>query len=892
MKIPKNKIATITIAIFFMLSMTASMTLLPKASASSAPQIPTYAFVNVAPDPAGVGQTVNIGFWLDIPPPTANGALGDRWEGFTVVVTSPSGTTTTLGPFTSDDTGGTHANYTPTAVGNYTVTFSFPGQTLRGGTYAGEPPSYLGSAYIGDYFEPSSAKTTFTVQTTAVPAIPQTPLPTNYWSRPIESVNDLWYTISGNWLGLGANPFAATGTYNITGNYNPYTTAPTTAHIIWTKPVAFGGLVGGEFGGTSTSNFYSTSQYEPKFAPIIMNGILYYEQYPGSSTYPVGFTAVNLQTGQTLWTDNTTAALRCGQILDFVSPNQYGSIAYLWTSGSGALGSSAFAVGGGTWTLYDAMTGEYVLSIVGGTTMTLTEDANGDLIGYYVNTTSITYAVPGNPFTPVVAWTQTLNMWNSTQAILYPTGYIPGVTVANWLWRPALDSLIPFSAGIVWSVPLPSRLAGVLLPTTLSIATVNSGVVLLTAGIYTDVASFFNTGFQIQAGYNANTGAQLWMTNRTLDPFARDQFTQASNGLFFYIDADKGTLTAYSMTTGTLAWGPVALTGTNGIFPVPDPYDSIGGYISCPADGVLYVFGFGGDIWAINIATGAILWYTNTNTLSGLAGSDTPYGVWPLWIFSSESIAGGVLFVNEGHEYSPPLFRGASQLALNITNGKLLWSIMSFDVTNSMTISDGIGVLLNAYDNQIYAYGMGPSKTTVCAPDVGVTTATPITISGTVTDISAGSQQQAVAANFPNGLPCVSDASMKQFMEAVYMQQPLPTNITGVPVQIAVLDSNGNHYPIGTVTTDQSGSFSLTWTPIITGNYTVYASFAGTQSYYGSYAETHFYASSPPATPAPTAPPVTGLASTASLELGVAVIVIVIVIIGVAILAVMLRKRP
>ena len=68
--------------------------------------------------------------------------------------------------------------------------------------------------------------------------------------------------------------------------------------------------------------------------------------------------------------------------------------------------------------------------------------------------------------------------------------------------------------------------------------------------------------------------------------------------------------------------------------------------------------------------------------------------------------------------------------------------------------------ILNAYDNQIYAYGMGPSKTTVTAPDVGVTTATPVTITGTVMDISAGSQQNAVAANFPNGLPCVSDASM------------------------------------------------------------------------------------------------------------------------------------
>ena len=52
--------------------------------------------------------------------------------------------------------------------------------------------------------------------------------------------------------------------------------------------------------------------------------------------------------------------------------------------------------------------------------------------------------------------------------------------------------------------------------------------------------------------------------------------------------------------------------------------------------------GFGGDMWAIDAATGDELWYTSTNKLIGEAGSDTPYGVWPLWVFSGGSIAGGV----------------------------------------------------------------------------------------------------------------------------------------------------------------------------------------------------------------------------------------------------------
>ena len=80
-------------------------------------------------------------------------------------------------------------------------------------------------------------------------------------------------------------------------------------------------------------------------------------------------------------------------------------------------------------------------------------------------------------------------------------------------------------------------------------------------------------------------------------------------------------------------------------------------------------------------------------------------------------------------------------------------------------------------------------------------------------------------------------------MGYVYQQQAEPTNFTGVPVQIAVLDSNGNHYPIGTTTTDESGTYSLTWTPTIAGNFTVYPSFAGTNGYWPSTAETHLFPS-------------------------------------------------
>ena len=872
MKILKNKTMAIIIASILMMSMGVSSMLMSNVNAHTPTwQVTTYAYINVAPNPSGLGQTVNVGFWIQIPPPTASGAVGDRWHNLTVTVTHPDGTKETLGPFTTDDTGGTHTDYTPNQVGNYTFVMTFGGQILTG-----ENGAAKNNEYIGDYFLPStSPSVTLSVQQQPVPQISTVPLPTSYWTRPVQSGNGLWYTITGNWLGLGLHSFANTGMYNITGDYNPYTTSPKTAHILWTKPVAFGGLVGGEFGGTDTSNYYSTSQYEPKWAPIIMNGVMYYEQYPGSSTYPAGWVAVDLRTGQTLWSYNSTQTLRCGQLLQYVSPNQYGTTAYLWSTGNplGASLSSTTILTGLTYNLYDAMTGNYVLSIVNGTSMTLTEDQGGDLVGYFVNTT--------------IANKPTLNMWNSTQAILYPNSqYIPGVTIANWQWRPALGSLIDFGRGTVWTQQLPTNISNLPFPTTLSISTVNSGVVLMTAGN----ATYFNTGYQIEAGFNANNGAQLWVINRTLTPFTRESITKAGYGVYVEIQSATGVLYGYSMNTGALLWGPKQLTGNNGGLDVPDPYDSIGGYQSILANGTLYLMGFGGDMWAVNILTGSTLWYTSTNIVHGQAGSDTPYGVWPLWVFSGGSVADGVWYLNEGHEYSPPLFRGAQQLAINITNGQLIWSINGFDVTNGATIVDGIMTVLNAYDNQLYSYGKGPTAMTVNAPTVGITTDTPITITGTVIDISAGTKQAEQAANFPYGLPAVSDASMTPWMEYVYMQQPMPANITGVPVTIRVTDSNGNNRQIGTTTSNADGMYSFTWKPDISGSYTVYASFAGSESYYPSHADAAFSATSPAAIT--TAPPVEAQPPTGMyIAISAVAIIVAIAIVG-ALLALMMKKRP
>ena len=858
--------------------------------------VSTLAFLNVSPNPIGIGQGLTVNMWLAEAPPTANGAYGDRWQNMTVKVTLPDATTTTLGPFTSDASGGTAVIYTPKQIGNYSFVMNFPGQTLAGNNPAPGPSR---SAAIGDYFMPATSNTvTVTVQEQAVSTIPFNFLPTEYWTRPINAMNTNWYSISGNWLGIS-------GCYNSSTIYNPYSSSPKTSHILWTKPEAFGGTVGGEFGGsnvmgTLTSNYYSARQYETMFTPIIINGVLYYEQYPASTNNPSGWVAVNLKTGQTLWTNDASnygggsaqqtaltsagivTSLTCGQLLNYVSPNQFGGFAYLWSTGTPAGVVST----GTTYNLFDAMTGKYVLSIVNGSSFGmagLTQDEQGDLIGYYIDNS--------NPKAP------TLNCWNSTQCLINGTW---AASAYGWMWRPTQNGRIAFNGGIMWSKPLPTTYDGNSI-TNLSagmspgfgINSINSGTIILSCAEFVSV--YYQSGYVIEAGYSQTTGEQLWITNRTETPATKlSTYIAAvsmgngpslnSDGVFVEINMNTLTMNAYSDYTGKLVWGPVVLPDAN----TYDVYQ-ISGYV---ANGTLYLFGMGGDIYAANIHTGEILWHTTTDALQGSAGYNTPYGVWPLWPLNAPNvIADGVFYLAEGHSYSPPTPRGLQLIGVNITNGELVWSMLGDFVTNHLALSDGVMVGANNYDNQIYAFGTGATKMTVNAPNIGVTTATPITITGTITDLSSGASQEAVAANYPNGLPCVSDASMSDFMEAIYEQQPMPTNITGVPITISVLDSNGNYRTIGTTTSEPAtGTFALNWTPDISGSYTIYATFTGSESYYSSNAVAYIYTSEPPATasPQPTSAP-----SMSDLYFLPSVVGIIIAIIAVGLLTIlMLKKKP
>ena len=463
--------------------------------------------------------------------PTAFGEVGGRWQGFTVLITTPSGTTTTLGPFTANDASFYVTYYTPATVGNYTFKFNFPGQHVTGFSFVTDQP-------INNYFAGSSFTTSLSVQQQPASSYSQTPLPTSYWTRPINSQNSLWAAISGNWLALGTSTFGSTN-YNSTGNFNAYSTGPGSAHILWSKPVENGGLIGGEFGGTDTSNYFTGKSYQMEFTPpIIINGVLFYN----APTNPKeGFYAVDLQTGQQLWWQNSTGApyqpfggmvvgwaypdLTLGQTYNYLSPNMEGGLPYLWSTDTN------------TWYMYDANTGNLILQMTNALSPTedsqlTVEGPNGELLDYIVGT----------------GW---IALWNSSQAIGTFGEYTPPISLFStnyWVWSPPTGASLNWETGIQWNITSQTYPGE-------AIVDVNSGIILTSTD--TGVGSFLappTVSYAIEVGYSATTGNQLWIQNVTLPSGPTTGFNYEmgpmADGIFTVYDAFAEQWYAYNANTG------------------------------------------------------------------------------------------------------------------------------------------------------------------------------------------------------------------------------------------------------------------------------------------------------------------------------------------------------
>jgi hypothetical protein len=888
MNILRGKTTATTIAIFLIISMTASIMLLPTTSAHTPPwNIPTFAYINVAPNPVGVGQSVEIIMWLNQVIDGASLLNSVRFHNYQLSITAPDGTVQTQTfAVVSDPTSDQDYSFTPSQAGTYNLTFSFPGQTY---TYTDfvlniNYGTFGPSAFYNDTYEASSASTTLTVQQTPISHYPTTPLPTSYWTHPIYGMNSNWYVISSNWLGVGAPGYQGIqSTYNLGGNGEQLAGAgdlvgSMTSHVMWTKPMDMGGVVGGNQTAIAGDTYFEGSAYNQRYTnPIIVNGFLYYTEpisfagVPGSlAGGKYGPTdCVNLQTGQVIWSRSDVPALSFAYIYDVQDPNQHGVYPPI-----------LFATSGTTWEAFDAYTGDpmfNVTNVPSGTTVLGSEGEHLILSLVNLGTTSPNYY---------------LQEWNSSRLW---DGQYSGMSTSPTEVPPILDGSTPSLLDFNVSVPY-ANTAG---PVTLVGAILNDRLLAYSGSLPSTGAIFMGlqsdtpyTYFTVNINQNTPTslGSTIW--HQTVNPPSGNLTVLEAgidpvNRVFVENLRETNNFVGYSLDTGQKIWGPTPSQ------PNLDYYGSpaSGSLSNAFAYGRLYSSAYAGILYCYDTKTGNILFtYGNggagNNTNSGL---ETPFGHYPTFV---NAIGNGVVYlVTTEHTPETPIFKGALARAVNATTGQEIWTISGYTgefFYFSYAMADGYNTWFNGYDNQIYVVGKGPSATTIQAPLTAVTAGDTVVIQGTVMDIAAGTKQDQQAADFPNGVPCVSDASMSAWMGYVYQQQPCPTNATGVTVSIDAIDPNNNFVHLGTVTSEPTGLFHYAWkTPDVPGGYTVTATFVGSQGYWSSYAQTAMYVQEAAPTPSPPQYPVP-IDYTMAIIGATVVLLIAIAIVGIL----LLRKHP
>ena len=835
----KNKIMATLITLILTLSIVFPLFALPTTNAQSTRE--TYAYIGATPNPVGVSQEtlLHVGITQQL------SLVQESWTGLTVTVTRPDGTTEKLGPFKTDATGGTGTIYVPTMAGNYTLQTNFPEQvTAAGKTTPGTP---LGTKMLFS----NSRNLTLVVQEEPILTYPEHALPTEYWSRPIDSQLRGWATLSGSWL--------TTPTNSITiGNDK----APKTAHILWNKPLVIGGLSGGDLGGAGV---YTGDAYEGKFTgSLIIQGILFYVKFDaiGGNNVDNWVVAVDLHSGETLWEKPllTPQGERLnpsfGQIFYWDSFNAHGTYPYLWgTSGT-------------TWHAFDPLTGRWLFNMTDVPSGTSLYGSKGEIIRYQVNLNA-----------------GYMTMWNSSAVITAYWGTNP--QSFQWgSWRPQGKALnatgktnvtpaTPLGLnGYQWNVSIPKDLQG-----SAYLYKIGDRIV----GSSTNTSHVITWGINLKAGQEGqllfnkvwNAPAGWTAGNQTISRAAGS----IDDGLIAVWSKETQQYWGFSTETGEYLWGPTE----------PQNYLDFLGLRTFSAYGKLFAQGMSGILYCYQAKTGELLWTYSAKDHYNQVLWSNQWHIRPLFF------ANGIIYMGTSeHSTVDPKPRGGPFACVDIETGAEVFRadglFRQTDWGGRAIIGDSIIATMDTYDQQVYAIGKGPSETTLTvSPKVSVEGSS-VLIEGTVTDISPGTKEYALTARFPKGVPAVADAGMSDWMLYVYKQFERPGNATGVPLTIDVIDSNGNFRNIGTTTSDSSGKFAFTWTPDITGDYTIMATFAGSEAYYASYDETAFTVDSAAPTPAPTEVPVQ---STADLYFvpAIAGLFVFVAIIGVVIILV-LRKRP
>ena len=628
-------------------------------------------YLSFSPNPIGIGQTLLVNMWTT-PPPAADRYLA----GFTVTIQKPDATTDTVGPMHSYVADGTcWFEYTVDQVGTYKLKFEFPGQYFPPGYYYNGVPvtNTSGTKYEGMYYTPSATEwQELTVQNEPVMSW-YSPLPTDYWTRPISPENREWWTIAGNYpwvcqyMGQSMN-----GAPRYLG---PFITAPNTAHVVWKQQGALAGLIGGEAGQYGTQSnpgtpsvIYMGRCYQTKTVPV--NGIptscaVCYDLRTGQQYYAIPIAQGGVTPSYLSYSISTTGAVvGAGQDQTF-------SVALL------SIGAQLIKI--------NPYTGAVTLNVTG---LAYGSQSQG---GSVASTLSGTY------YNGYVLSVQ--NLGNTTR----PGPY----RLINWT---TAGSSTNFASRIVSNISFPISSIG--------IPDLANGLTVSREGrmVHGNVAG---TGF---VAINLVTGQVLW--NITTDETAFNPGAACSdNGKFAYC-VENRYWKCFDILTGKVLWTTEKTSY---------PWGDFWGYYEASGYGLLYGFCYDG-VYAFDWNTGKTVWHYAAEAKP--FETPYTYGNQSVYSFTGfgEVVDGKLYISNNEHTPTQPIPRGWGLHCINATTGKGIWNITGY--SNAGAASDGYLTVSNSYDGYMYVYGKGKSATTVSAPQTAITSGQNVIISGTVLDQS------------------------------------------------------------------------------------------------------------------------------------------------------------
>lgn len=803
-------------------------------------QAETKAYLSFRPNPVGLNQPFLINMWIT-PAPSANRFYPD----YKLTITKPDGTQDiiTMDSYVADGTA--WLEYIADQLGEWKLKWEFPGVYFPAGRYfEGEVINATtgGSVYNqAVYCSPASTKEqTLIVQEGMVWSWPEAPLPTDYWTRPVNEENREWWPILGNypWFGPGGglkwdelypdtNPYA-----NSAYAFIPWAQGPNSAHIVWKREYNLGGLLGGDLEAASSvywSNWYNRPT-------IILAGKGYQSVTKPSTTGPSGqayWQCYDIRTGEIFW----ERPLYTGESEPTLI--EYG-ITSLAVPGVQPKPDTPYimSISNGYLRKYDPVQGYMLLNV---SIAPMTGSGGTYYMNGYVLGIQDLGSSAGAERYRLINWT------TFGTATSFASRIVSNTTYAR--------SSLPSSGLTDWNVGAGATISGV-----------SAG------GIY--------VGQRIES-FDLKTGTRLW--NMTIDePQYSGAANTADHGKLAILSA-KGYYVAYDLKTGSLAWKTESLD-----YPWDEP--GWGSYSVISAYGKLYWVAQTG-IYAIDWDTGNIDWKYEIATPFPYETEYTSSNGTTVYPFHAPGLcADGKLYIY-ACEHSPetPFYRGLPTLCINATSGELIWKIGMSGAgqhtrsASQIRVADGY-MTLGTRDGWMYVFGKGKSETTVTAPQTPIAIGQSVILTGTVLDQSPAQP----------GAPCVSKDSMSLLMENLHLQQPIGgifgnETITGVPVSLDAVDPNGNNVHIGIVNSEgYSGTFGYTWEPEIPGQYTVTATFMGDDSYGSSFATTYVSVSEAPSeTPTATQTPLT----MPPFEVyTISAVIAIIAAIAVAVL--LLRKRP